>query len=84
MIVPLSAIRAKCIDCCGDMPSLVRKCHIEACALHPFRMGRNPYRKSQEMTDERREALSERLAKARRSKAPEIQGGNGRNAHDGK
>ena len=84
MSVLLSAIRAKCIDCCCGMLSVVRTCHIEACALHPFRMGKNPHRKSQEMTDKRREALSERLAKARRSKSPEIHDENGRKTHDGK
>lgn len=62
---PLKAIRAKCLDCCGYHPSLVAECHIEACALHPFRMGKNPFRKKRELTDEQRSALAERLAAAR-------------------
>ena len=75
---PLQAIRAKCIDCCGNMPSLVRECDIETCALHPYRMGKNPYRKSQEMSEDRRTALAERLASARRGISPEIQRKNGK------
>lgn len=61
----LKAIRAKCLDCCADMPSEVRECQIESCALHPFRMGRNPFRKKRELTDEQRQALADRLAAAR-------------------
>lgn len=61
----LKAIRAKCLDCCGGMPSEVRECHITGCALHPYRMGTNPFRKKRQLTDEQREALAERLAKAR-------------------
>lgn len=61
----LKAIRAKCLDCCGEMPSVVRECEITACALHPYRMGSNPFRKKRELSDEQREALAERLASAR-------------------
>ena len=63
----LKAIRAKCLDCCGNMPSEVRECHISRCALHPYRMGKNPFRKKRELTDEQREALATRLHEARRS-----------------
>ena len=62
---PLPAIRAKCIDCCGGSPALVRECHIEACALHPFRMGRNPFRTPRVLTEEQRQAGAARLAAAR-------------------
>ena len=33
-----SAIRLKCSECCGFVKSEVRKCHISACALYPFRV----------------------------------------------
>jgi len=75
---PLKAIRAKCLDCVCNQPSLVAECHIEACALHPFRMGKNPYRKSQEMSEERRAALAERLAAHRHAKSSLIATKNGK------
>jgi hypothetical protein len=41
---PLRSIREKCIDCCGGNKAEVARCEIQACALWPFRMGRNPNR----------------------------------------
>lgn len=40
---PISAIRAKCVDCCGGSPGEVRKCTAVSCPLWPMRMGRNPF-----------------------------------------
>lgn len=40
---PISAIRAKCIDCSGGNAAEARKCVAITCALWPFRMGRNPF-----------------------------------------
>jgi hypothetical protein len=40
---PIKGIRAKCLDCSGDVPSEVRKCVTIHCALWPFRMGVNPF-----------------------------------------
>lgn len=40
-----SAIRAHCIECCCGVVSEVRVCTVEKCALYPFRMGDDPYRK---------------------------------------
>lgn len=37
------AIRAKCLDCCGDNSAEVARCHIVKCPLWPFRFGFNPY-----------------------------------------
>lgn len=65
---PLKAIRAKCLDCCAEHPSLVADCHIVSCALHPFRMGKNPFRAKRELSDEQRAAMADRLAKARRAR----------------
>lgn len=42
---PVKAIRAKCIDCCGGQPREADRCPSEFCPLHPFRFGKNPYRK---------------------------------------
>ena len=33
------AIRERCLNCVGWIPSDVRKCDFTDCALHPFRMG---------------------------------------------
>lgn len=40
---PAKAIRAKCLDCCGENAAEVRKCTATDCPLWPFRMGRNPF-----------------------------------------
>ena len=42
---PMSAIRAKCVQCCLGQPGEVAKCTVTQCALHPFRMGTNPHNK---------------------------------------
>ena len=34
------AIRLKCLDCCCDQPSEVRRCPAVDCPLWRFRMGR--------------------------------------------
>ena len=39
----LSIIRKKCLDCCCDQPSEVRKCVMTSCALFPYRFGSNPF-----------------------------------------
>ena len=44
---PLKAIRAKCLDCCGGRPSVVRHCTCNGqtsteCALWPYRFGIRP------------------------------------------
>lgn len=41
---PIAAIRAKCKDCtCGSLAE-IRACHLDQCALHPYRHGRRPTR----------------------------------------
>lgn len=42
---PIKAIRAKCIDCCAGDKNEVKLCTCPDCALYPFRLGKNPYRK---------------------------------------
>ena len=65
---PLKAIRQKCVDCSGGSIAEVAACTITRCALHPFRMGKNPHRKQQ--TDAQREAARARaLANGFGSKA---------------
>lgn len=64
---PLSALRAKCLDCCCGQPSEVRKCVAVDCRSWPFRMGTNPFRQKRELTPEQKAGLAERLAKSRSS-----------------
>ena len=41
----LKAIRSYCVDCSGGSKANASRCHRVACALHPFREGKNPNRK---------------------------------------
>ena len=62
---PVKAIRAKCIDCCGaeDYTNRIRDCEITKCAIHPFRMGKNPYREKKQLTEEQQAMYKERARK---------------------
>ena len=40
----LKSIRAHCLSCCGGSTTEVKLCPSETCALHPYRIGRNPAR----------------------------------------
>lgn len=42
---PLKSIRKKCLDCCSNKRSLVRRCEIADCPLHFYRSGHNPRRR---------------------------------------
>ena len=64
---PVKAIRAKCIDCCCGSTAEVKECQIVNCPLHPFRMGKNPYRQRREMTEEQKQVLADRLKEARKN-----------------
>lgn len=33
------AIRLKCLECCCDQPSLVRRCNCQDCPLYTYRLG---------------------------------------------
>ena len=58
---PLKALREKCIDCsCGDT-SEVRKCVAVDCALWPYRMGTNPFRKKRELSPHEKRERAKRL-----------------------
>ena len=64
---PVKVIREKCLDCCcGSWPE-VEKCTAVRCPLHPWRMGKNPYRKPQ--SEEQRAASRERMKKMRENAA---------------
>lgn len=65
---PQKAIVDFCISCMGYHKSYVKECTALNCPLYDFRLGKNPYRKSREYTEEQREELKERARKARESK----------------
>jgi hypothetical protein len=66
---PIRAIRLKCLDCtCGSQKE-IEACPIVKCALHPFRFGKNPFRKP--VSEERRAAASERMRKLQAKKRGE-------------
>ena len=39
-LTPLKAIRARCLDCCGNNQAEVRHCVVWACPIWPYRMAR--------------------------------------------
>lgn len=65
---PLMAIKQYCYECSGENRAEVKRCSSDSCPLKPFRTGRNPFRKTRQLSEEERAQASERLAKARESK----------------
>ncbi len=59
----LKVIRKKCLDCCCNQHSEVRKCPITDCSLWPYRMGKNPFHQ-RSMTDEQKQAAPQRLERS--------------------
>lgn len=68
---PLEAIKLMCIDCMGGLKNEVKYCPTKKCAVWEFRLGKNPYRKSRELTEEEKEQMKERMMKAREAKEKE-------------
>jgi hypothetical protein len=62
---PLRAIREKCLDCCCANAAEVRKCVAVDCALWPFRMGTNPFRKKCKLSAAQKQELVVRMAGGR-------------------
>ena len=65
---PLQAVRAMCLSCMDDSPKSVKNCQVNDCPIHHLRLGSNPFRKKREFTEEQREALKERMKKAREAR----------------
>ena len=59
---PVKAIREYCLTCCLESSTEVKQCAASGCALHAFRLGKNPYRAKK--SDAQIEA-AKRLAAAR-------------------
>lgn len=65
---PLDAIKDFCMECCGYQRDEVKTCSSPMCALYDFRLGKNPYRKTKDYTEEELEKMRERIANARANK----------------
>ena len=66
---PVKAIRAYCLECCCESASEVKLCPVTECQLHPFRLGKNPFRKGRELTAEEKQRNAERLRAFKLSKS---------------
>lgn len=42
LVPPLRLIRLKCLECVCWQANEVKRCHIDDCILHSFRMGKRP------------------------------------------
>lgn len=63
---PVKAIRANCLQCMNGSSKEVKLCTLEdACPLWPFRFGKNPFRKTRELTEEEKERRRNNLQKVR-------------------
>lgn len=60
---PLYRIRKYCLRCAGNY-HMVNECLEDTCPLYDFRLGKNPFLRT-EMTEEQRAAAAERLRRAR-------------------
>lgn len=65
---PLNAIKEYCIRCSGDSYSEMKRCSSEDCPLFCFRLGKNPFRKKRQLTDEQKARVAERFKQYRESK----------------
>ena len=64
ILSPLKAIRAKCLDCSGNMKNEVRLCPCSDCSLYPYRHGKNPNRQ-RVLSEEDRKIISQRFSAVR-------------------
>lgn len=64
----LKAVRLKCLDCSAGSRKEVELCPVEACALHPFRFGKNPFRKKRNIDPEKQREILEKAWDARQRK----------------
>jgi len=61
----LKVIRAKCLDCCCGQVQEVPSCVAVSCPLWPYRMTKNPFREKRSLSDEQKDVMRERFARAR-------------------
>lgn len=64
-LTPIKAIRAFCLECCGESKKAVKECTSNNCSLYAYRLGHNPNISKREMSDDQKQAARERLEKVR-------------------
>lgn len=57
----IKVIRHYCLSCCCESPKEVRLCPAVTCDLHPYRFGKNPFRKPRVLTEKQRQEMASRL-----------------------
>ena len=68
-MIPLQAIKAKCLDCCGGSREEVKYCSVDTCPLYVFKFELNKKKQNKrELSEEQKNILRERLVKARGAK----------------
>ena len=58
---PTKVIRNHCLSCCCGSPKEVKLCPAVTCDLHPYRFGKNPFRKPRVLTEKQRQEMASRL-----------------------
>lgn len=58
---PLKAIKAWCVECCGD--DHPRRCVSHNCPLYPFRLGKNTLLSKRTISDSHRAILIKNMQK---------------------
>lgn len=61
----LRAIRAQCLECLDWNLNHVRDCTSPLCSLFPFRFGKDPSKIKRTLSEDRKKAVIEILAKSR-------------------
>lgn len=64
----LRAIRLKCLDCSADARKEVELCPVANCPLHPFRFGKNPFRRKRNIDPEKQREILEKAWAAKMKK----------------
>ena len=57
----LQVVRTHCLSCCCESPKEVRLCPAVDCNLHPYRLGKNPFRKPRVLTEKQRQEMVNRM-----------------------
>ncbi|MGB4405572.1 MAG: hypothetical protein WBI82_01770 [Sphaerochaeta sp.] len=58
---PIKVIRNHCLTCCCGSTKEVKLCPAIECDLHPYRFGKNPFRKPRVLTETQRQEMATRL-----------------------
>lgn len=62
---PLKTIREYCLTCCCESAYEVKACPAKDCKLYAYRLGHDPRREKRVLTDQERQTMRDRFARAR-------------------